>query len=91
MDWCDPLREALNDPDLPLVYWPKFREIVIRVLDGGSSGIEIHFCPFCGSSLPSPKRDEWFDRLWELGLETDSPNIPLDMRSDEWWRADLGQ
>lgn len=86
MNCCKTLRTALDDADSPLVYWPKFREVVIPTLDGGTSGTLVSFCPFCGSPLPSSKRDEWFDRLWELDLEPDGPDVPSEMRSDEWWR-----
>ena len=31
-------------------------------------------------------RDEWFERLDELGLDADSPDVPEVMRDDRWWR-----
>jgi hypothetical protein len=83
---CEGIASALADPDIPLVYDDKFREYGIPVQDGGSSVVVIEFCPFCGTKLPDPLRDEWFDRLDQLGLEPDSPGLPLDMRSGAWWR-----
>lgn len=83
---CEGMARALADPDIPLVYNDKFREYGIPVQDGGSSVMLIKYCPFCGTKLPDSLRDEWFDRLDELGLEPESPELPLDMRSGAWWR-----
>jgi hypothetical protein len=35
-------------------FWPKDRKYLIPVHDGGSSGILIRFCPWCGGRLPEP-------------------------------------
>jgi hypothetical protein len=83
---CEGMARALADPDIPLVYNDKFREYGITILDGGSSVMLIEYCPFCGAKLPGSLRDEWFNRLDELGLEPESPELPLDMRSGAWWR-----
>jgi hypothetical protein len=83
---CEGMARALADPDIPLAYDDKFCEYGILVQDGGSSIIVIEFCPFCAAKLPDSLRDEWFDRLDQLGLERDSPELPLDMRSGAWWR-----
>lgn len=83
---CEGMERALADPDIPLVYNDKFREYGIAIQDGGSSVVIIEFCPFSGTKLPESLRDEWFDRLDQLGLEPDSPELPLDMRSGAWWR-----
>jgi hypothetical protein len=83
---CEDMVRALADPDVPLVYNDKLREYSILIQDGGSSVAVIEFCPFCGVKLPGSLRDEWFDRLDQLSLEPDSPELPLDMRSGAWWR-----
>jgi hypothetical protein len=83
---CEGLVRAVADPDIPMAYNDMFRESGIFVQDGGSSVMVIEFCPFCGVKLPDSLRDEWFDRLDQLGLEPDSPELPLDMRSGAWWR-----
>ena len=80
------LREAIADPDVPLAYNDKFREVTIRVLDGGEAGILIEYCPFSGEPLPSSLRDEWFDRLDELDMEPDDPGLPQELRTGQWWR-----
>jgi len=45
-------------PDSLIAYWPESDEYGIRVHDGGSSIIRIAFCPWCGTRLPRPRRDE---------------------------------
>jgi hypothetical protein len=80
------MARALADQDTPLFYNDKFREYSITIQDGGSSVMMIGFCPFDGAKLPDSLRDEWFDRLDQLGLEPESPDLPLDMRSGTWWR-----
>ena len=42
----------LNDcPDSLVAYWEPNLVFGLRVHDGGSSVIEISFCPWCGSKL----------------------------------------
>jgi hypothetical protein len=38
--------------DIRFEWWPKSKKWVIRVADGGSSGLTIRFCPYCGTKLP---------------------------------------
>ncbi|MFV0460173.1 MAG: DUF6980 family protein [Actinomycetales bacterium] len=83
---CAQFDSSLDDPDVPLDYRPEFREISIRVLDGGTSGLAIRHCPFCGATLAGSLREDWFDQIEELGLDPESPQIPAAMRSDSWWR-----
>lgn len=70
-----------------IIYVPKFREYGIHILDGGSSYMTINYCPWCGALLPSSLREQWFDRLEELGLEPDSENLPVMLTTDGWWRT----
>lgn len=83
---CAQLRHALNDSDVPLMYVDNFREYGLRVADGGSSYLLLLFCPFCGCELPRSLRDEWFERLDELGLEPEDPRVPMELRDGSWWR-----
>lgn len=84
---CDQHPDRWDCPDALIAYTPKFREYGLIVHDGGTSTIEIAFCPWCGSQLPSPLRDEWFDELDRLGLEPESDELPEPLRSDAWWRS----
>ncbi len=73
-------------PDQVLSYSPKFDEYGLIIHDGGSSEIEIKYCPWCGKSLPDSKRDLWFDTLDKLGFDDPSvQDIPSEFRSDAWY------
>lgn len=84
---CDNMAARLLDEDLPLVYSPRFREYGLKIVDGGSAKLLIEFCPWCGSRLPESLRDEWFERLEQLGMEPEDPRLPAEMRTDAWWRT----
>jgi hypothetical protein len=77
------VRYVLGEQPL-VVYVPKFREYGLPYPDSESYQL-INFCPWCGARLPASLRDEWFDRLSELGLEPEDPGVPAQMRTDEWW------
>lgn len=76
-----------DDPDVIIVYSAKFDEYGIPVKDGGSSYIEIHYCPWCGKKLPESKRDEWFDELEKRGYHDPfNSEIPEEFQSDKWYK-----
>lgn len=84
---CEDMARNLADERVPIVYLPRFREYGLKV--AGSSAIqEIAFCPWDGERLPGSLRDALFDRLAELGLEPDDLDLPPELRTDAWWRAD---
>jgi len=39
--------------DIRFEWWPKSAAWVVRLADGGSSGLEMSFCPYCGTQLNS--------------------------------------
>lgn len=82
---CAGMAVALGEPDLPVVYVAKFREYGILVGHGPTYQV-IEHCPWCGQQLPSSLRDEFFDRVERMSLEPESSDLPLDFRSDAWWR-----
>jgi hypothetical protein len=50
------------------------------------------FCPWCGAKLPDSLRDQWFDELRSRGIEyalggDSTVDVPLEFRSDQWWRS----
>lgn len=47
--------EIYQDPDVLIVYIPKFDEYGIIIHDGGESSKGIEFCPWCGDKLPTQK------------------------------------
>jgi hypothetical protein len=77
-------------PDVVVIYSPTFDEYGIPIRDGGSSVHGIQFCRWCGTRLPTSKRDLWFDTLAKLGFDGPlSQDIPVEYRSDAWWRRRL--
>jgi len=82
------MQDAIDDPDVPLVYTPKFREIGIRVLDGGDSSILIRYCPWCGTRLPDSLREKWFDELERLQIDPYGDAIPARFLSEEWYNSE---
>lgn len=42
---CSEMKKAVQGSEMPVIYIPKFREFGIRILDGGSSYLELKFCP----------------------------------------------
>jgi hypothetical protein len=86
MHCCEDMRIAMVE-GVAIVYIPKFREYGIRILDGGTSSKVIIFCPWCGIRLPASLRDAWFVEIERLGLEPDSPFLPLRFKTDAWWNS----
>jgi len=84
---CESMMDNISDADSSIKYVAKFRELGLKILDGGTSYQLINYCPWCGEKLPISLRDEWFDILDDdLELDDpDDPNIPLEMTTDEWW------
>jgi hypothetical protein len=76
---------ALGDSRIPVIYLPKFREYGLGA-DADPVMQIISHCPWCGAKLPSSLRNEFFDELDRMGLEPESPDLPLQFRSDAWWR-----
>lgn len=76
-----------NDVDSVIKYVAAFDEYGIQIHDGGSSFIQIDYCPWCGAKLPPSRRDEWFEILEGLGYE--SPlidKVPDKFKSSDWYR-----
>ncbi|MFI5913017.1 DUF6980 family protein [Dactylosporangium sp. NPDC051541] len=96
---CDGLRAQLeqdpdddldpwDDPDVVVVYMPRFDEYGLPIRDGGTSMVVIGFCPWCGARLPESRRDAWFDEMDRLGLDPWEDELPEEYQSDAWWRKD---
>ena len=76
-------------PDCIIMYLPKFDEYSIIIHDGGFSGVEIQYCPWCGKKLPLSTRDLWFDVLEHLGFEEPmDEEIPEEFNDDSWYLSD---
>ena len=84
---CDLHVDICSCPDVLIRYIPKFDEYGIIIKDGGTSIKTIKFCPWCGSELPTSKREVWFSALEKLGFEDPSAQeIPEVFKSDSWYR-----
>ncbi|QDV89217.1 hypothetical protein RAS2_02810 [Phycisphaerae bacterium RAS2] len=84
---CDDMAKHLREHEVAIVYWDKYRQYGISVLDGGASIQTIRFCPWCGRQLPDSLRTTWFERLEALGKEPED-DLPLPLQSGEWWRSE---
>lgn len=81
---CPDLQRAVEDPDVPIIYNSIFREFGVRVLDGGSSTLLLHFCPWSGTKLPESLRDAWFEELERRGIDPHGDDIPDEFRDERW-------
>ncbi len=85
---CSLHPDPYDCPDSLIAYAPTFDEYGLIIHDGGPSYLRITHCPWCGSRLPESKRDRYFDRLAELGLDdTPAENLPEHFKSDAWWQS----
>lgn len=81
------MKTFFDCPDNLIFYSSIFDEYGIIIHHGGSSSIEIAYCPWCGTKLPISKRDLWFNTLVELGYdEPFDQDIPEEFNSDKWYR-----
>jgi hypothetical protein len=73
-------------PDVLISYFDKFREYGLFLHDGGSSSIDISYCPWCGAKLPHLLRERWFKELAALGFDDpSSQEIPERFRTGAWY------
>ena len=82
---CEMMKDRLLDNETALSYNSAFREYGLKVLDGGTSIIEIRFCPWCGKQLPESLRLKWIAEIESLGLEFGSRRIPAKYKDNTWW------
>lgn len=83
---CDRHPDPFDCPDCLVYYEPRFDEYGLIVHDGGSCYALLEFCPFCGTKLPGSKRDLWFARLHEMGIQDPwGDTIPPEFQTGEWY------
>ena len=82
---CEQMRLAVTSDEIPIVYEAKFREYGIRVLDGGTSNIELLYCPWSGHKLPASLRDRWFDELERMGIDPVTGTVPAEFLDERWY------
>lgn len=84
---CERMRLAVESDEIPIVYTARYREFGVRVLDGGTSTIELLYCPWCGQKLPESLRDRWFDELERRGIDPATGELPAEFTDDRWYRV----
>lgn len=71
-----------------IIYDERFDDYSFYHRNGGEADAEVHFCPFCGTSLPKSKRLLWIETLKKMGYENpyESINeIPAEYKTSEWY------
>jgi hypothetical protein len=86
---CEDMQRLVGNQRTSVTYKAIDRRFVIE----GDLGLEMDYCPWCGTKLPENLREEWFETLErEYGIETDigeardRTDIPQEFWSDEWWK-----
>lgn len=83
---CEQHESKFDCPDQLVSYNEKFDEYSLIIHDGGSSILRIHFCPWCGATLPESKRDRWFNELEAKGFDNPfDDEIPPEYKTGEWY------
>jgi hypothetical protein len=82
---CDQHDDPWDCPDVAVIYHEPFDEYGIPIRDGGMSYLLIEHCPWCGTALPAPRRDDWFDAMDDAGLDPDdTENLPKEFLCADW-------
>ena len=83
---CDMHPDPFDCADNLIYYSSRFDEYGIIIHDGGASFSLIKHCPWCGTKLPESKRDEWFDKLKELGFDDPfQQDLPEEFSTGAWY------
>lgn len=84
---CPTHQNTFECPDALIYFSKKFNEYSLYIHDGGTSTVNIRYCPWCGSELPESMRDKWFNELEALGYDDPfDQEIPEKYKSDAWYR-----
>jgi len=78
---CKEMTDNLQDEDEILYFFKEFNEYLIPVHDGGSSGIVIRYCPWCGQRLPESAREKTFPKGKGLSKRKSQKEVPRRGRS----------
>ena len=86
---CARMGDALRDEDEMIIWTAKFREIGLRVPDGGDSVVVIQFCPWCGSRFPETLRNEWFNELERRNIDPCGSGVPPEFLDERWYAGQV--
>ncbi len=81
------MARSIENPDVPVSYSGAFREYGLDYQDGGTSSLQIGYCPWCGDLLGSSLRDRWIEEVERLGMDLGDPELPPRYASERWWRG----
>jgi hypothetical protein len=87
---CPQHPEPDTCPDKLVTYTPRFDEYGLIIHDGGGSSLLIQYCPWCGGQLPRSRRDDFFDRMSDLGIDYPDETPPPEYADATWWERDNG-
>ena len=83
---CDDMETHVENGEIAVRYFARFREYGIGYVDDPDTVVLITHCPWCGEELPESLRDEWYEAIDELRLEPDAEDeIPPEFLCDDWW------
>lgn len=91
VEHCCSDMQYMIEEEQSIIFLPEFREYGVPILDGGSSFLQMSFCPWCGKKLPESLRDEFYDILEAKGIDYSCPKeeLPENMRSEKWWQEKI--
>jgi hypothetical protein len=87
---CEHHSELWECSEAPILYDKKFDEYSIGPRGGKGDEYLIDCCPWCGVKLPESKRNLWFEKLEEMGIDPNEGDLPEEYNSD-LWRKDIKQ
>ncbi len=67
-----------------IIYNPRFDEYHIGPRGGTGDELRMANCPWCGTMLPESKRDLWFERLEQMGIDPLQEEVPEEFNSAAW-------
>lgn len=67
-----------------ILYHESWDEYSIGPRGGTGDRVLISRCPWCGVKLPESKRDLWFEKLEQLGVDPNEGDVPPGFDSGEW-------
>ena len=66
------------------IYWSPIFDEYGLICQPSAEILIIKWCLFCGSKLPSSKRDAWFEKLESTGWQSWEDPIPHVLLTAEW-------
>lgn len=85
---CTEHNSKYDCPDCIIDYSTAFDEYTIIIHDGGKSGIQFNYCPWCGQKLGPSKRELWFTVLEYLGFDDPlDSKIPEEFNDESWYNS----